>query len=290
MFKMFLSTIAIVFAFSGCGGEEESKKLKIAVNSWIGYTPVFDIKEREVFKNSIEFIPVVSLGESLNLYKLGIIDGFTGTQYEFFSAKESGKDIQLVISIDRSSGGDAIVSNRTVEQLKTLKSVDVYLEASSVNIHYLKQFNKKYGFDKKLQNIHSLDQLSISKIDPNGDPKVIVTYNPYLSTLLENGFQVISSTKIDKDIIILDGIFLKKDLIEENRELLINLKSEIDNSIKSISSEKQEFYNRVSKYIEGDSYENFEKSLHEIEWINIGNRDLEQRLNQLDIETKYWIK
>jgi len=285
--KVLLSVFLIVILFGGCNSE--NRKLKISVNSWIGYMPIFYLKERGILTDKIEFISVVSLGESINLFKFGSVDGFTGTQYEYNSIKDI-EDLSLVMLFDRSNGGDAILSNIPIDKIKSSDlKVSAYMEADSINSVLFDYFIKKHKLKNSKFDIKDQDQISISKLQPSIEPSIISTYNPYLTTLQKSGWKVISSSR-EKDMIIFDGLFIQSNLVADNIKTLKELKVEIDRAIEFLEENPKEFYQTVKKYMQGESYKEFLVSLSDIEWINMDNNSVLKEINNHHIDIDKIIK
>jgi len=155
----------ILFVMAGCIGGP-SQPFRISANLWIGYTPLFYIKERGWLKDAnIEIVNVVSLYENMQMYAVGNADAFTGTQYEYHVQRQKHPDLAPAVLFDRSSGGDMVMSNQSLKALKNTKeTIDVYLEVDSVNSDLFKAFVKYAGMENQKFHILNLDPESISKL------------------------------------------------------------------------------------------------------------------------------
>ena len=104
--------ILLLLLFASCSSQTQDKELKIATNSWIGYTPLFYTQEKGEFK------------------------------------KLDMKLIQNVF-LNRSNGGDIIFSNKILTQIKEAKKIYAYLELDSINrklLQVLKDMQYKTEF------------------------------------------------------------------------------------------------------------------------------------------------
>ncbi|MGD9808149.1 MAG: hypothetical protein AB7E76_09465 [Deferribacterales bacterium] len=172
-----------VFFIYGCGNHNESK-LRISLNSWIGYSPVYYVKEKGWMDSEIEFHSVVSLEESVKMFQAGITDGFCGTQYEYRHSNLLKESTVPVILIEVSKGGDVVLSNFDITDKDNLHGrIDVYLELQTINSIIFQRFVEKYDLGDCELNLINMNQFNISKLQPAADKLIMVTYEPYSTGL-----------------------------------------------------------------------------------------------------------
>ena len=233
MIKKFVFLLFVVLSFSSC--VEDNKKIKITTSTWIGYAPLFYAKEKNWLEPlNIKLLNVVSLSENMYLYKAGNADAFVGTQYEYNFLLQEDKTLIPIIIFDKSNGGDMILSNLTLDELSKInKEIDAYLEIDSVNSILLNDFIRSNNLQDKKINYINEDQSNISRLKANeiNNPTIIVTYTPYNNILEKNYFRELSSTKKSDDLLIIDGMYVKKDFYYENKETFVKLKKLVDDSI-----------------------------------------------------------
>ena len=293
MIKKIVFLLFVVLSFSSC--VEDNKKIKITTSTWIGYAPLFYAKEKNWLEPlNIKLLNVVSLSENMYLYKAGNADAFVGTQYEYNFLLQEDKTLISIIIFDKSNGGDMILSNLTLDELsKTNKDIDAYLEIDSVNSILLNDFIRSNNLQDKKINYINEDQSNISRLKANeiNNPTIIVTYTPYNNILEKNYFRELSSTKKSDDLLIIDGMYVKKDFYYENKETFVKLKKLVDDSIINLQNNPKEFYNTVKPYLTNISYEEFLSSLNDIIWLNkdIPTNILE-KLDNSNFKTKDLIK
>lgn len=293
MIKKFVFLLFVVLSFSSC--VEDNKKIKITTSTWIGYAPLFYAKEKNWLEPlNIKLLNVVSLSENMYLYKAGNADAFVGTQYEYNFLLQEDKTLIPIMIFDKSNGGDMILSNLTLDELsKTNKDIDAYLEIDSLNSILLNDFIRSNNLQDKKINYINEDQSNISRLKANeiNNPTIIVTYTPYNNILEKNYFRELSSTKKSDDLLIIDGMYVKKDFYYENKETFVKLKKLVDDSIINLQNNPKEFYNTVKPYLTNISYEEFLSSLNDIIWLNkdIPTNILE-KLDNSNFKTKDLIK
>lgn len=285
-----IGLILLIF-LSSCSSPTHNHTLKISVNKWIGYTPLFYAKEKGWLEEiDVKLINVSSLSENGYLYKAGISDAYCGTQYEYTILKKQISNIMPIILFNRSNGGDIIMSNRSIKELQSnKKKIYTYLEMDSINFEILKDFINKYKIDESRIEYINRDQLEITTVKNNDPSKqiLIVTYIPFDTKLKQNGFKQIASTKDGINFLIIDALFIQEEKFLFHKKQFIKLKRLIDNAIAAIHKDPKEFYETIKPYMDGLDYKGFTQALDKIEWIN---KDLNKELKKRMIENSFPVK
>jgi NitT/TauT family transport system substrate-binding protein len=251
----------------GCGNHNESK-LRISLNSWIGYSPVYYVKEKGWMDSEIEFHSVVSLEESVKMFQAGITDGFCGTQYEYRHSNLLKESTVPAILIDISKGGDVVLSNFDITDKDTLEgSIDVYLEIQTINSVIFQKFIEKYDLGGCELNLKNTNQFNISKLQPDADKLIIITYEPYSTGLIKKGFTQAADSE-SLNMLVVDGIFFKTEKYAQRQSLLKKLRLNLDRALDVLKNDPMEYYITVLPYLDGLTYDEFFESLGEIEWVS----------------------
>jgi len=190
---------------------------------------------------------------------------------------------------DRSNGGDLVMGNRSIEELKGYSGpVDAYLEVDSVNSLILKDFlasNTLQGLDI---NYINQDQARISTLraERQKKPTLVVTYFPYNQVLQQQGFRELASTRNNPKLLVVDALYTAQPILSSHRPQLQQLKQRIDEAIEVSRRDPKAFYEVVAEFLDNPGYDAFEQGLEDIVWIN-RERDptLEKRLREADFPT-----
>jgi len=261
-----LSLFLLILFFVGCDDEVVTKPdIKIAVSNWVGYTPLFYAQQKGMLdKLGIKIVPTTSLGASLEFTKSGLVDGLCGTQMEYESLE--GRVVP-VVTLDRSNGGDMILSNLPREQLYGLENqkLDVYLEYESINYLVWKYFkeSRKWGNIEFVLKSNTQSYIADLRFE---NPTIVVTYHPYASKHINNGLHTITTTK-EGDLLVIDALFVTKNSLKKNKAHYQMLKKAIQHSIQALHDNPQEYYQTIHKYLQGQTYDEFIQSLKDIEWM-----------------------
>jgi len=286
MLKFITFLLPLLLLLTACSTQHE-KPLKISVNSWIGYSPLFYAYDKGWLKESnIKVVNVVSLAESVSIYNAKNADAFTGTQYEYKIVKEKYSSLTPLMMLDRSFGGDMVMSNRSLQELKqSTMTIDAYLEMGSINQEVLKDFISFHGLDKtKIKYINkNQNDIAHLKSDNYKNPILIVTYAPYDIILGKHGFKTVASTKDGLAITVIDALFASQDIYIEHKKQFKVLKEKTDKAIEVLNSDPKEFYAHVKPYLQDISYEEFQATLHDVKWINKSiSPELKQQIQKIN--------
>lgn len=284
MVKTISLFILLLFILTSCSSPYD-KLLKISATTWIGYTPLFYAKEKGWLEPlNIKITNVVSLSENMALYKSGNFDAYVGTQYEYGVLLPKESSLHPVMMFDRSYGGDVVMGNVSITNLKNTNSViDIYLEIDSVNSTIIKDFLKIYKLEGKKLNYINKDQAYISTLSVSDmkNPTVIATYSPYNNYLTKRGFKELVCTKEGLDLLVVDAMFTTDQVFNEHQQQFLELKKIVDKSLNALNENPKEYYETIKMYLPETSYEEFQHSLEDIIWINKAmSPALQERLNK----------
>jgi NitT/TauT family transport system substrate-binding protein len=275
----FVFALCCILLFAGCSQKDTNRTKKIVVSNWIGYMPLLYGYEKGSFdKLGIELIITNSLQTSLQIMEKNKYDGIALTQREYdIINSDKTKRVQLIpiALLDRSYGGDAILSNIPKEYLfkNNYNSIKVFLEKESINVLLFEGFKKLKDWGKTkfiLQNMNQSNILQLPYISDMADPEIIITYEPYLSQLKKKGLHLIESTKNDK-ILVFDFLAVRENLFTKKE--IIRIQNILYDAVKTLQSDTKEFYQTVKVYLGDMSYEEFRSSLNEMIFVSKENLD-----------------
>lgn len=196
--------------------------VKIGTVVWIGYGPFYVADQLDLFKksgvkvtmqifNDPALIPPAVTGDS--------VDGGMITYDQVISAVAKGSTMKVVMPIDYSNGGDAIVATRditSVAQFKGQKIAFNPLSPSDFLLSYALQAHKLS--EKDVQPVNMPPE-GVPAGMASGGVKIGVTYEPSVSEIvaMDGGkkFHVVFSSK-DAPGLITDVLVFKSEFIKKN--------------------------------------------------------------------------
>ena len=219
----FPALVALLFA---SGGAMAAGTAKIGTVIWIGYGPYYvadalDLYKKSGYKVSLQvftdpaLIPPAIEG--------GSVDGGMLTYDQVIGQVAKGSTQRVVMPIDYSAGGDAIVSSVDIKKVSDFKGKKVGfnpLSPSDFLISYALKVNKLT--EKDISPVNMTPE-AIPAAMASGSLPIGVTYEPNVSqiTALEGGkkFHVVYSSK-DAPGLITDVLVFKKEVIKARPDLV----------------------------------------------------------------------
>ena len=265
MIRTTLALLMLLF-FVGCESKL-TRPMVVSVNLWIGYSPLYYAEKKGWLRESnIKLVRTVSLGESLQLFKDGYADMVCGTQYEIQQMQNTQSELGSIILLDRSYGGDFVLSNRSVDELKLEQKIDVYLEVESVNSFLLEYFMNKHALKSSQMNMIDSSQALNARLSMKKDATIIVTYDPYNIKLMKRGYKEVGSTK-DSELLVIDALYAPSKTEKIFYKEIGRLNRLIYKSLEVLKSNPKKYFEVINSYYGYDNYTAFEEATKLIEWI-----------------------
>ncbi len=246
-----------------------SSEIRISTNPWVGFTPLIYAQEKGWLEGTpFRFMWLVDLTDNSRLYERGFTQGFTATQYEWLQFADKSH-ITPVFLIDHSDGADAVLSNRTLEELRSGSvPVKVYLERGSMNEDFFHAFVKEHHLEAVAFRQIDASQKNIAVMRMERDPVVIISYAPYVSELAKRGYKTVASTRTMKSFYVVDALFVHENTLLGREKEFFHLKKLFALGVERLHKDPKEYYETIREYLEGQSYEEFMASTEQIKWLH----------------------
>lgn len=194
--------------------------LKIGTVVWIGYGPFYVAEAQDLFKK-------YNLKVSLQVFSdpalippalvSGALDGAMLTYDQVIGQVAAGKAHKVVLPIDYSNGGDAIVAAKSITKLADLKGKKVGFNPLSPSDILLSYALKTAGLTDRDISPVSMTPEAVPAAMASGQMPIGVTYEPSLSQVVGQGggqkFHVLFSSKnapgLISDVLVFDDKFIK---------------------------------------------------------------------------------
>ena len=196
--------------------------MKIALTTWIGYSPFYVAEGKDIFKKHDLSVTLQTFADPAMLPSAltsKAADGALMTYDQVIGAAAQGQVFKVVLPVDYSNGGDAVLADSSIKKITDLKGKKVAyapLSPSDFLISYALKVNGMSDKDIKPINMtpEAIPSAMASKAVPAG-----VTYEPNVSQILAmdggSKFHVIYSSKeapgLIADVLVFDEAHIKKD-------------------------------------------------------------------------------
>lgn len=225
--------------------------MKIGTVVWIGYGPFYVAEKLDLFKKyNLKVTLQVFTDPALipPAIASGAVDGGMLTYDQVVGQVASGKAQKVVMPIDYSNGGDAIVADASIAKVADFKGKKVGFNPLSPSDFLLSYALKANGLSDKDVIPVSMTPEAVPAAMASGQLPIGVTYEPSLSQILGQGggkkFKVVFSSKdapgLIADVLVFDESVIKakpteiSGLIQAYLDGMAYMKSKPDEAAKII--------------------------------------------------------
>jgi NitT/TauT family transport system substrate-binding protein len=208
------------------GGAHAAGSAKIGTVIWIGYGPYYVADALDLYKKSGIKVSLQMFSDPALIppaIEGGSVDGGMLTYDQVIGQVAKGSTQRVVMPIDYSAGGDAIVSSVDIKKVSDFKGKKVGfnpLSPSDFLLSYALKVNKLT--EKDISPVNMTPE-AIPAAMASGSMPIGVTYEPNVSQItgLEGGkkFHVVYSSK-DAPGLITDVLVFKKEVIKEKPDVV----------------------------------------------------------------------
>jgi len=216
--KKLIAAVALLAASFSAGA---ATPVKIALTTWIGYSPFYVAEGMDMYKKHGLKVTLQTFADPAMLPSAvagKAVDGALMTYDQVIGAAAQGQVFKVVMPIDYSNGGDAVLADMSIKKIADLKGKKVAyapLSPSDFLISYALKINGMSDKDISPVNMtpEAIPSAMASKAVPAG-----ATYEPNVSQILAMGggkqFHVIYSSKqapgLIADVLVFEDAYIKK--------------------------------------------------------------------------------
>lgn len=183
--------------------ETPSSKLMVGTFLWLGYEPLFLARDLGYYdEKQIRFVEYLSATQTNRALRNNSIHIATNTLDEAILLLEQGLDIKIILIMDESLGGDAIIGKPEIQNFKELRGKRVGVANIAVSAYLISRAFDIFGMSINDVNIMPLQGEDMEKAFKTNQVDAIVTYEPTKSILLSmGGRNLFDSSQIPGEII-----------------------------------------------------------------------------------------
>jgi NitT/TauT family transport system substrate-binding protein len=201
----------------------------LGVVTWIGYGPIYCAAANGSYRHYGLDVKLVNFADNsvmAGALQSGEILASTLTYDQVIASNARGWKLKVVMPVDYSVGGDAIVSTTQIQSVKELKGRKVAFMSASPSDFLLGYALAKDGLSEKdVQQVNATPEVVVGVMG-GGSVDVGVTYEPNVSVLVKSSggkrFHVLMSSR-DARGMITDVLVLKDSVIAKNPQLVDGL-------------------------------------------------------------------
>lgn len=219
-----LAAFAAAAFMSLSGVASAADQVRLGVVNWIGYGPIYCAAANGYYRKYGWDVQLVTFSDnSLMSGSLegGTLQASTLTYDQVITAASKGWKLKVVMPLDYSVGGDAIVSNAAVHSVKELKGRKVAFQPLSPSDFLLAYALAQSGLSQKDIRAVNATPEQVVAVMASGAVDAGVTYEPSVSMIrkLDGGFHILLSSREARGMIT-DVLALKESTITKDPKLV----------------------------------------------------------------------
>ncbi|MBY5933761.1 putative urea ABC transporter substrate-binding protein [Tateyamaria omphalii] len=222
--KKLITTTAVALCLSTSAIAQEKTEFKVAWSIYVGWMPWGYLEESGIMDKwadkygiDVEIVQINDYIESINQYTAGQFDGVSATNMDTLSIPSGGGvDTTALIVGDYSNGNDAVILKGDGD-LASLKGKPVNLVELSVSHYLLARGLDSVGMSEAdLDGVINTSDADMIAAFATDDVEAVVTWNPLVSTILEDpaATKLFDSSDIAGEII--DLMVVNTETLEAN--------------------------------------------------------------------------
>jgi len=231
LLKTLLATVAgTLIAGSACA----APTLKLGLTTWIGYSPFYVADALDLYKKYDLKVKLQTFTDPAMLPSAlagGAIDGALMTYDQVVGAAGQGQNFKVVMPVDYSYGGDAVLAAKPITKITDLKGKKVAYAPLSPSDFLLAYALKINGMsDKDIQPVNMTPE-AVPAAMASGATPAGVTYEPNVSQIIDAGkgkFHVIYSSREAPGIITDVLAFDVKRIGKDDKQIMALMRGYLD--------------------------------------------------------------
>lgn len=203
MFKRFgFVLLSFGLLLSACV-DRPQETLRVGAVLWPGYEPLYLADKLGYYQGQpIKVIDYLSNTDTILAFKNHNLHAAAFTLDETLQLLSDGIDLDVILIMDMSYGGDVILANPGIDRVEDLRGKPVAVESSAVGMFVLKRALELHDMDVSDIQVVSTNAMEQASSFTSGKIVAAVSFDPYRTQLVKSGKQeIFNSTLIPNEII-----------------------------------------------------------------------------------------
>lgn len=213
-----LLVCAVLVTLAACS--PPSGPLRVGLLLWPAYELPFLAREAgELPEDRVELVDFRSPAEVMRAYRQALVDAIALTGGYALELAAESPEHRIVLVIDYSEGGDALVARPGIEHLSGLEGARIGLESSNLAVHILGRVLQRAGLRPDQVQVVPVDIAEHLDAYRSGAVDAVITYEPMVTHVREAGGHVLfDSTAMPGEIV--DVLITREGTLQQRRREL----------------------------------------------------------------------
>jgi NitT/TauT family transport system substrate-binding protein len=202
--------VLITLALAACA-DKPQEPLRVGAVLWPGYEPLYLAGKLGYYdKQPIKIVDYLSNTDAMLAFRNNNLQAGAFTLDETLQIIADGIDVNIVLIMDVSNGGDVILANQDIQSISDLRDQPVAVESTAVGAYVLTRALQLHDMETSDVHIVSVNALEQASSFDKGTVVAAVSFDPYRTQLMKAGKkQIFDSTMIPDEIF--DVLIVRKD-------------------------------------------------------------------------------
>lgn len=204
---------------SACA-DKPQEPLRISAVLWPGYEPLYLASKLGYLDDQpVQLIDYLSNTDAMLAFRNHQLEAGAFTFDEVLQLLADGVDVQIVLVMDVSDGGDVILANPGISDVVDLKGRRVAVETSAVGAFVLARALQLHGMQMDDIQVVATNAMEQEEGFERGLVDAAVSFDPYRTRLLKQGkVEIFSSREIPNEIV--DVFVVRRSYIKQHPEVV----------------------------------------------------------------------
>lgn len=239
--------VLIIASLSIACNETPDPPLRLASSPWPGYEPFYLGRDLGfIDEKTVNIFELPSADITMESFRNHSTDLATLTLDETLELLHDGTKLRIVLVMDISHGGDAVLAKPDIQSLSDIKGKRISIVNIPLGMFMLSRLLEHANLTRKDVTVYPMSESKQLEFYRQNKADIIITFEPVKTKLLEAGAQVIfDSTQIPNEIF--DILVVHEDAYQKRRDEICALVKGWFRSLDYIKNHSDDAAQRITK-------------------------------------------
>jgi len=238
--------------FTSCSKPTKAP-LRIASSPWPGYEPLYLAQDLGYFDvETVNLFELPSSDIARESFRNHSSDLATITLDETLKLLHGGTKLKILLIMDISNGGDAVMVGPEIKELHDIKGKRISIINIPLGLYMLNRLLTKAGVDRSDVEVFQMAESKQLQFYKEGKADVVITFDPVKTRLADEGLHVLfDSSDIPNEIF--DMLVVHDDVFNDRQEEICGVVSQWYKALEYIDSNKVDAAKRITRRLNMDT-------------------------------------
>jgi len=231
----FVVALLLGLLLMGCA-EKPQQPLRVSAVLWPGYEPLYLASKLGYFDDEpVQIIDYLSNTDAMLAFRNHNLEAGAFTFDEVLQLLADGMEIDVILVMDISDGGDVILANPELTSMADLKGKRIAVESSAVGGYVLARALELHGLSLDSITLVSTNAMEQQLAFESGQVDAAVSFDPYRTQLLKMGKrEIFNSREMPNEIV--DVLVVRRDYSQQHPQTVQKL---VDGWFRALNYQRQ---------------------------------------------------